>query len=235
MDLNGMKLAVDEDTIYFDPNIIVEGKSYAVMARQLVSETTDSFEGRWGDSSGIWGDVSFEDYDAFQSTFTLNNASGQIYLFNIDGFLVDSCIWAWPTADGFSWERDSLNFESFGWHECGNYSGSTPGKQNSVNPDGGANQFIINVIPRILSNRDDGTMQVEFGIPSGTRMTAYVCSEVGRRIFVIAERIENKTGILSWNGRGHSGSQLPPGIYIMVFDLSGRIDHKMQIPVVIAP
>jgi hypothetical protein len=234
-EMNGMKLAVNQDTIYFDSNIALEGKSYAIMARQLVSETGDSFEGHWGDSSGIWGDFSTENYYAFQSDFTLPNPQGSIYLLNASGVSEDSCIWNQPTSDGFSWERDSLNFDNYGWHECTDYSGSTPGSANSYGPDGDVDNFDIAIYPRLISHRENTDFRIEYKIPAGTRMTIYVCSDIGRRIVIIAEKVEDDIGVLNWDGRELDGSGLPPGIYIIVIDLDGRISGKKQIPVVIAP
>ena len=57
--LEGWSFVCKEDTTLFAANTVIPAKGCLIIARQLVSDPLDSvsFEGHWGDASGVWGDT----------------------------------------------------------------------------------------------------------------------------------------------------------------------------------
>jgi hypothetical protein len=135
--LDGYIFLCKNDTTIFPPNLILPAKGFLVLVRQLLSESPDtvSFEGIWGNRSGIWGDSPEEKFLVLQAKFSLNNSSGNVslvdYLKNIQTFT-----WGKDVGDGTSWEKiypqagDSIS----NWGMCVYPQKSTPGKENSVTP-----------------------------------------------------------------------------------------------------
>ncbi|HKZ22110.1 MAG TPA: lamin tail domain-containing protein [candidate division Zixibacteria bacterium] len=137
VDLKDWKFIEGNDTTVITNSILIGGKSYLVLARKLITTAGDSgsFEGFWGDASGVWGDSPVENFPALEAKMTLTNSDGTVTLIDPDGNL-QSFTWNKDFGDKVSWEKinpqsgDSLN----NWSACTLPSGSTPGKVNSVTP-----------------------------------------------------------------------------------------------------
>jgi len=137
VDLKDWKFIEGNDTTVITNSILIGGKSYLIVARKLVTATGDSgsFEGFWGNSSGVWGDFPSENFPVLEAKMTLTNSGGTVILIDPDGNL-QSFSWNKDFGDKTSWEKinplrtDSLN----NWSACSLPSGSTPGKINSVTP-----------------------------------------------------------------------------------------------------
>lgn len=72
VDLHDYLLIAGSDTTRLPFGSYVDGGAYAILARQLLPEDgSDSFEGYWGDSSGVWGDSEIENYPAFDVKMVL--------------------------------------------------------------------------------------------------------------------------------------------------------------------
>lgn len=130
VELDNRHLIVDEDTILLSGSIA--SNSYLIVCRQLIaSDGSASFEGFWGDSSGIWGDTPSEVAipTPVEASFSLTNTSGSVRL-ERDGILESELSWSQSGGDGHSWERvDPL---SAAIAQSVAVNGSTPGEPNSV-------------------------------------------------------------------------------------------------------
>ncbi len=238
IDLGEYILIADSDTNYLPDGIFLESHSYAVLARQLISENgSDSFEGYWGDSSGVWGDHELENYLAIDVPMTLANNYGNIVLENEIGLILDEFTWETASDDGRSIERTDVDDIGSGWHDCFDPDGSTPGRTNSVIPPEGENAFSVEIEPVVvsLSNGGSDNFTIDVVIPPAAELTVKVYDETGHKVRSLIESSEINVLEISWDGKDDNGSLLPPGIYLISFDLSGQSDRSKIYPVVIAP
>lgn len=136
-DLGGFKFVSKSDTTEFPSGTIIPGKGYLVLARKLVTSPPDSvsFEGFWGDNTGVWGDSEIEDFLTVEIKLSLTNSTGVVTLIDPEN---NTCSFTWnkDCGDGISWEKiypdsgDGLD----NWTACIYDIGSTPGRLNSVTP-----------------------------------------------------------------------------------------------------
>jgi len=137
IDLKDWKFIEGSDTTVIANSVLLDGKNYLILARKLLTTAGDSasFEGFWGDASGVWGDSPMENFTALEAKMGLTNSGGTVSLVDNFGNL-QSFTWNKDFGDKISWEKinpsesDSLN----NWSACLLASGSTPGKVNSVTP-----------------------------------------------------------------------------------------------------
>lgn len=238
-DLQYYRLVVGSDTTSFPAGSIIDGGEYGVIARQLLAENgSDSFEGHWGDSSGVWGDSREESYSAFDGDFGLNNNSGTVTLIDSTGIALDSHSWYSPLDDGRSEEKSDIQSDFSEWHNCFDPDGSTPGEANSAVPLSGEETFRVEVSPKLIT-LDGNNLAREFTIsivvPPGGKVSvdAFDDSGLKRRSIISEESSPLITAV--WDGRSDSGDYLPPGIYVLAIELSGQRAKSKFIPLVIAP
>ncbi|MCK4427335.1 MAG: lamin tail domain-containing protein [candidate division Zixibacteria bacterium] len=116
---------------------IIPSGGFLIIARKLVSEPPDSisFEGYWGDASGVWGDSELEDFPAIEAKMSLTNSGGTVSLIDPDN-IKRSFTWDEDCGDGVSLEKISpeTTERSENWSCCIHPDKSTPGKINSVAP-----------------------------------------------------------------------------------------------------
>ncbi|MEW5794901.1 MAG: lamin tail domain-containing protein [Candidatus Zixiibacteriota bacterium] len=104
----------------------------APQAYHILCRDTVRFEQHWGDSSGVWGDVPFEQaFSIGKVSFQLSNSSGRVTLSDPVG-PVSQLRWTQSGSDGYSWERIHPLIDSSA--PSIDPSGSTPGRMNSVTP-----------------------------------------------------------------------------------------------------
>jgi len=239
IDLHDYYLIVDGDSSRLSAGSLLDGGAYAIVARQLLAtDGSDSFEGHWGDSSGVWGDWADEYYSAFDCDFQLGNNSGAVILADSSGSRLDSCSWNTASDDGRSIERDDLFDDFSGWHDCFDPEGSTPGMANSAIPPSGAESFAVDVSPRLASRNGNGSavqFNISVVIPPGSKATVEVFDDSGLKRKLIAEDVQLPVANILWDGAGDNGRSLPPGLYILTISLSGQKTEHKFIPVVIAP
>jgi hypothetical protein len=238
IDLGDYILIADADINELPAGIMLNPKSCAVLARQAVPEDgSDSFEGFWGDSSGAWGDSEIEDYLLLDVAMSLNNNFGSVILADRSLGALDSVSWTSASDDGRSLERTDVEDTGSGWHDCYDPDGSTPGKANSLIPAEGENGFHVAVEPVALSRGDfnSGGFHIDVIIPPGARLSVSVHDETGYKVRSLAEEIESAVSVISWDGKNGNSAELPPGIYILSFALSGQESETINRAVVIAP
>lgn len=132
--LSGYKFIDGGVTTTIDTALSIPAGGFAILARKATGTT--SFEERWGNASGVWGDHESESYPLITiSQISLRNSSDTLRLVSPSGD-TSTILWTSDAGDGTSIERvrpganDALsNFEA-----CEDSLGSTPGSQNSVLP-----------------------------------------------------------------------------------------------------
>ncbi len=134
VDLDAYSLTVDNVLVELPLGITINPHEYLVICRKLVAtEGEASFEGVWGDSSGVWGDCEAERLipEPIVASFKLKNDHGLIQLW--DGVtLVSELAWDEAGADGVSLERMSHHSDSVA--PSIDAGGCTPGVLNSLTP-----------------------------------------------------------------------------------------------------
>jgi len=238
IDLGEYILISDSDTNYFSDGTFIGPHSYAILARQLISENgSDSFESYWGDSSGVWGDSELENYAALDVDITLSNSQGYITLLTSTNVFVEDISWETASDDGRSIERDNVTDYNSGWHDSYDPSGSTPGRENSAIPPGGEEVFRVEINPVVLSieGNDFDVFSIDVVIPPATELTVSVFDETGYKVKTLLENSATTVRQLGWDGRDDNGRILSPGIYIICLSLSGGRSESKNHPVIIAP
>jgi len=135
VNLSGWKFIEDTDTTILSSLDSIAPKGYLILAKKLIATPPDSnsFEGKWGDGSGVWGDSPREDFPAVEAKMSLTNSTGAVTLISPDS-VIQSFSWSRDAGDGISWEKvEARNGDdSANWKGCTLPEGSTPGKINSV-------------------------------------------------------------------------------------------------------
>lgn len=110
----------------------IPAAGFAILSRQPIGET--SFESRWGNGSGVWGDHSSESYPLIEISFSLRNSGDSVSLHELSTGSTEVVSWSSAGSDGVSLERTTpyqpATSEIF--QECQASAGSTPGAVNSV-------------------------------------------------------------------------------------------------------
>ncbi len=129
--MDDYEIIVGDDMITFPSGLVLNGGEYYIVCRRLVStEVSVGFEGRWGDSSGIWGDTPEEAAlpTPQEASFSLTNTGGAVELYR-RGVKLSELRWNSEGSDGVSWERASPQSELI--LQSIDPDGSTPGIINS--------------------------------------------------------------------------------------------------------
>lgn len=135
--LSGFKYTDGGQTTTIDTNILIPAGGFAILARKSIG--TSSFEERWGNSSGVWGDHASESYPLIGlSQMSLRNSSDTIRLVSPtdDTSII---LWLSDSGDSISVERirPGANDAPSNFAVCKTSIGSTPGAENSVLPPRG--------------------------------------------------------------------------------------------------
>jgi hypothetical protein len=136
-DLGGWIFASKGYSTEIPGGTIIPAGGFLIIARKLVSEPPDStsFEGYWGDASGVWGDSELEDFPVIEAMMSLTNSGEEISLTDPD-LIRRSFIWNEDCGDGVSLEKvfpESME-RLENWSCCIHPDKSTPGRINSVTP-----------------------------------------------------------------------------------------------------
>jgi hypothetical protein len=236
IDLHDYQLIEGDDTLSFSAGSSVAAYGYAVICRRLQPvDSSDCFEYRWGDSTGVWGDCPSENYAVYELSFTLSNSDGSIYLQKSTGEGVDHYIWDETSDDGRSVERDNVTDALSCWHDCYDAAGSTPGQPNSLLPDTEDNYFL-EVLPQVVSlSGQEPAVTISYAAPSGTTISLYIYDDTALKRATLEENSAGSLGQITWNLTADNGDRLAPGLYFILFRAEGTISAQKSIPVVIAP
>jgi hypothetical protein len=235
LNLEGWSFVCKEDTTLFAAGTVIPANGYVVIARQLVSEPPDSvsFEGRWGDASGFWGDAPEEDFPAVQAKMSLTNSGGTISLADPDKN-VQTFTWDKDCGDGVSLERVSWDGEDR--FCCVSSDGSTPGRKNSVSVDY-SSAIQLSIQPNPFSPDGDGLEDeavFSFTLPAESNLTIKIYDVKGRLVRTLLKEEPRVSGELAWNGKDDDGEIVRIGVYVVWAEVSGSSRSQAKTTVVVA-
>ncbi|HWO57223.1 MAG TPA: lamin tail domain-containing protein [bacterium] len=153
--LQGYRLLDGGSIITFDTSLVIPAGGFAVLARKTIGAA--SFEARWGDSSGVWGDRPDESFPLIAvGQMSLRNAGDTVRLVSPTGD-TSLILWASDAGDGRSIERirPGDNDAPSNFAPSVAPSGSTPGSPNSVLPPRGDLAIDTLVTGPLLPTPDD--------------------------------------------------------------------------------
>ena len=128
--LSGMRIISGGVSTQF-PMLVVEPYSYVVVCDNMYGP--GSFESRWGDSSGIWGDRSFEElFMIVEMPIAPASAIDSIVLLDAYNTTASLLRWSAEAMATRSWERSPTTGDSA--IQCPLGVGGTPGEINSTYP-----------------------------------------------------------------------------------------------------
>jgi hypothetical protein len=218
------------------PQSNINPQAYLVIVRKLTSENgRPSFESRWGDGSGYWGDVPEEYYWAIESEFVLTNNSGSVTIVDSSGAELDCFEWFAASPDGISVERTSIDPPDTVWHLSSDPSGGTPGRLNSPVELPVDRDVEFSIEPRIIHLSRQEWFRITISSPVGDHGLVEAFDDTGRRVLVLFDAMTGDGELVLWNGWDRELGKMAPGIYIIRATISGSAEVAKAIPVVIAP
>jgi hypothetical protein len=234
-DLDGWIFVCKEDSTHIPPNSVIPAGGFLILARQLFTDPPDSisFEGWWGNRSGIWGDSPEENYPALQADMSLTNSGGTVSLLDPDNN-AQTFTWDKDCGDGTSWERVSPDQDI--WLCCTGPDKSTPGRKNSVSTDY-SNKIDLNIEPNPFSPDEDGyedEVTFRYTIPLNSELTLKIYDVKGRLIKTLAEDQSQASGEITWDGRDNDNTIVRIGIYIVWAEVKGSSHGIKKMTVVVA-
>jgi len=227
-DLDGWIFVCKEDSTVIPPNTVIPATGFLILARQLLSNPPDSvsFEGWWGNRSGIWGDSPEENYPALQADMSLTNSGGTVSLIAPDNS-VQTFTWDKDCGDGTSWERVSADQDI--WSCCVSPDKSTPGKENSVST-AYAEKIELSIEPNPFSPDGDGyqdEVTIRYALPLNSEFTLKIYDIEGRLIKTLVEDQSQASGEITWDGKDNDNRFVRIGIYIVWAEVKGN-SHSIK-------
>lgn len=227
-DLGGWAFACKEDTTSIPPNTIIPANGFLILTRKLLSNPPDSvsFEGWWGNRSGVWGDSPEENYPALQAEMGLTNSGGTVTLIDPDKN-IETFTWDQDCGDGISLERVSP--EQDVWLCCSGVNRSTPGMKNSVSITY-SDHIDLHMEPNPFSPDGDGyqdEVAFRYTLPMTSELTLRIFDIQGRLIKTIFDSQPQTSGEITWDGRDNDNRFVRVGIYIVLAEVKGN-SHKVK-------
>ncbi len=172
---------------------------------------------------------------------TLNNTEDQVILYDPQGFQVDDLSWTEFTSmvEGRSLERirsDYPGSDPRNWGLCLDETGSTAGRENSLDLDMLPKQLSISLSPNPFSPDGDGMaddLVIYFELPFEQGVLSMMIFDMaGRKIAepVLVKPIGHR-GQCIWQGDANYGGKAVTGLYIMkllIDDLSGHVYEVLK-------
>jgi hypothetical protein len=235
LDLEGWSFICKDDSTFFPVSTIVPAHGFLIIARQLVSEPPDSisFEGWWGDRSGVWGDSPEENFPAVEAKMSLTNSGGTISLVDPDQD-VQTFTWDEDCGDGVSLERVSSGEDI--WLCCVFPDKSTPGKKNSVST-AYSEEIELTIEPNPFSPDGDGfedEVVFYFTLPMESNLTIRIYDIRGRLIKTLKEDEPQVSGEIIWDGKDNENRTVRVGIYLVWAEATGNTYSQKKTTVVVA-
>ncbi len=233
--LEGWAFISKDDTTLIPAGTTVPANGFLTIARQLLSEPPDSisFEGWWGDRSGIWGDSPEESFPAIQAKMSLTNTGGTISLLDPDKN-VQTFTWDQDCGDGVSLER--VSSEQDIWLCCVASDKNTPGRKNSVSTVYSQN-LELSIEPNPFSPDGDGFEDeaiLRYTLPMESNLTLRIYDIKGRLIRTLMEDEPQVSGEITWDGRDDENEIVRMGIYIVWAKAEGNSYSQKKATVVVA-
>lgn len=234
-DLGGWAFVCKEDTTLIPQGTIIFANGFLIIARQLLSNPPDSisFEGWWGNRSGIWGDCAEENFPAIEEEMSLTNTGGTISLIDPEN-IVQTFTWDQDCGDGVSLER--VSSEQDVWFCCMSSDKSTPGKKNSVSTSYSGNVYL-SIEPNPFSPDGDGFEDeavFHYTLPMMSDLTLRIYDIKGRLIKTLMEYEPQVSGEITWNGRDDKNRTVRVGIYVVWAEAKGNSYSVKKMTLVVA-
>jgi len=241
-DLGGWLFVSKEDTTVISSGTIIPSGGFLVIARKLVAEPPDSisFEGYWGDRSGVWGDSPKEDFPVIEAKMSLTNSGETISLIDPDHNISQdpdfgqSFTWDKDCGDGTSLERISPDEDE--WFCCIDSNKCTPGKKNSVSVKY-SDKIELKIFPNPFSPDGDGfedEVTFQYTLPKMTELTIKVYDIKGRLVKTIMENEPQVSGEKTWDDRDEKNRIVRVGIYIVLAEAKGITSSVKKMTLVVA-
>ncbi len=235
LDLNGWSFVCKDDTTLIPAGTTIPAEGYLIIARQLLSAPPDSvsFEGWWGDGSGVWGDSPEEYFPAIEAKMSLTNSGSTVSLIDSDE-IVHAFTWDQDCGDGVSLERVSSEQDT--WLCCVAVEKSTPGKKNSVSTIY-SDKIDLNIEPNPFSPDGDGFEDkaiFHFTLPMESNLTIKIYDVKGRLIKTLVDDESKVSGEIAWNGKDDENKIVRVGIYIVWAEAEGNSYSQKKTTVVVA-
>ncbi len=233
--VDGWAFVCKDDTTSFPSGILILANGFLIIARQLSSEPPDSnsFEGRWGDASGIWGDSPQENFSVVEAKMSLTNSGGTICLID-PGSNAQTFTWDRDCGDGVSIER--VSSDEHIWLCCVSSDKSTPGKRNSVTTTY-SQKIELNIEPNPFSPDGDGFEDqtvFRFTLPMESSLTIKIYDVKGRLIKSLVEDEPCVSGDIAWDGKDEEGQTVRIGIYVVWAEAAGDLRSRIKRTVAVA-
>lgn len=234
-DLEGWTFICKDDTTLIPAGTTVPAKGFLIIARRLLSEPPDSisFEGWWGDRTGIWRDSPEESFPAIEAKMSLINTGGTISLMDPDNN-VQTFTWDKDCGDGVSQERVSSDEDI--WFCCISLHKSTPGKENSVSTSY-SDKLHLSIEPNPFSPDGDGFEDVtifRYTLSMMSDLTLRIYDIKGRLIKTLIDDEPQVSGEITWDGKDDENRTVRVGIYIVWAEAEGNSYSQKRATVVVA-
>lgn len=234
-DLGGWLFVSKEDTTVISSGTIIPSGGFLIIARKLVAEPPDSisFEGYWGDRSGVWGDSPQEDFPAIEAKMSLTNSGESMSLVDLD-HNIQSFTWDKDCGDGTSLERTSPEEDE--WFCCIDSNKCTPGKKNSISVEY-SDKIELKIFPNPFSPDGDGfedEVTFQYALPEMAELTIKVYDIKGRLVKTFMEDEPQVSGEKTWDGRDDKNRMVRVGIYIVLAEAKGVSNSVKKMTLVVA-
>lgn len=234
-DLGGWLFVCKDDTTTIPDQTIIPASGFLVIARKLISIPPDSisFEGHWGDRSGVWGDSPKEDFPAIEAEMSLTNSGGTVSLIDPD-HNIQSFTWDKDCGDGVSFERISQEEEE--WFCCIDSNKCTPGKKNSVRVEY-SDKIELKIFPDPFSPDGDGfedEVRFQYTLPTMSELSVKIYDVKGRLIKTLMEDEPQVAGEIIWDGRDDKNRVVRVGIYIVLAEAKGITNSVKKMTLAVA-
>ncbi len=186
---SGYKFIDGGESVTLIADVEIPAGGFAVLARKATGPA--SFEERWGNASGVWGDVATESYPLIMvAQMSLRNSTDTLRLVSPSGD-TSTIIWQFDPGDGVSVERirPGVNDAESNFASARDPSGSTPGRANSVLPPPG-DLAIDTVVVGPLSPRASDAIHFAVRIRNvgfGDASTGSIILGLGSQLIATAE------------------------------------------------
>lgn len=234
-DMEGWAFICKDDTTWIPAEAIIPAGRFLILARKLLSDPPDSisFEGWWGDRSGIWGDSPDESFPAVEAKMSLTNSGGTISLLDLES-KAQTFTWDEDCGDGVSMERVSANEDI--WLCCVDSDRSTPGRKNSVSTTY-SEGIELSIEPNPFSPDGDGFEDqavFRYTLPMESNLTIRIYDVKGRLIKTLVDDEPKVSGEILWDGKDDENRTVRIGIYVVLAEATGDSYSEKKATVVVA-
>ena len=234
-DLTGWAFISKDDTTWLSTEADIPAGGFLILARRLLSDPPDSisFEGWWGDKSGIWGDSPEESFPAIEAKMSLTNSGGTIRLIDLEDN-VQIYTWDKDCGDGVSMERVFADQDV--WLCCATPDGTTPGVKNSVSTTY-TEGIELSIEPNPFSPDGDGFQDqtvFRYTLPMESNLTIRIYDVRGRLIKTLVDDEPSVSGEIFWDGRDEENRIVRIGIYVVLAEATGDSYSQKKTTVVVA-